>query len=338
MTTREKILTALTATSSFVSGEVLSQQCGISRTAIWKQIQKLQEEGYEIESQRRQGYRLISKADVFNIQEIRRGLPDNFLGGTGEILFYDQVDSTNLEARRMILKGYRQGTLIVADTQTAGRGRLGRHWDSQSGTGIWFSLIMEPGVSIQETSQYSFVMAVAVAEGIRQATGLKAELKWPNDVLVEGKKICGILLELVAELTQVHQLIAGIGINANQQLDDFPEEVQTKATSLAIALGHPIHRAEVLSIVLQRIQENCVLLEQKGFEAIRQKWTSLSCIIGKAVQIVRQGEVCMIGTAEALGADGALLVRTENGLEHIIAGDVSVRASDGSYFQNAEKK
>lgn len=337
MTTRAKILEALTATTSYVSGEVLSQQCGISRTAVWKQIQKLQEEGYQIESQRRQGYRLVSKADVFNLQEISSGVPENFLGGAGKVLIYDQVDSTNLEARRMILQGYRQGTIIVADTQTAGRGRLGRHWDSQSGTGIWFSVIIEPGVSIQQSSQYSFVIAVAVAEGIRQATALEAELKWPNDVLVRGKKVCGILLELVAEMTQVHQLIVGIGINANQRSEAFSKEVQMKATSLAIELGHPVHRAEVLSTVLTKIQENCLLLEQEGFDAIRQKWTALSCMIGREVQVIKQGEICMTGTAKALDSAGALLVRTEQGMETVIAGDVSVRAVDGSYSFVSEK-
>lgn len=332
MTTREKILAALTATTSYVSGEELSQQCGISRTAVWKQIQKLQEAGYQIEGQRRLGYRLLNGADVLNREEICRALPDGFFGSTEQIFCYEEIDSTNLESRRLILQGHGQGTVIVAEQQTAGRGRLGRHWESPSGTGIWFSVILEPGVSLQQTSSYSFVMAVAVAEGIRQATGLEAQVKWPNDVLLQGKKVCGILLELVAEMSQVHQLIAGIGINANQQLADFPEEVQQKAISLAVAVGHPVQRTSILCAVLQKIEENCLLLERQGFDAIREKWLSLSCVIGKEVQIVRQGDAILTGTAIGLGHDGSLQVQTAQGVEQVVAGDVSLRAADGSYF------
>ena len=332
MSTKENILAALSATDEFISGEALSQQCGISRTAVWKHIQKLQEEGYEIESQRRLGYRLISSEDVFTAQEISRYLPEPFLGTKGQIIYYDAVDSTNQEARRLILQGCGQGTVIVANMQTAGKGRLGRHWESPAGTGIWSSLILEPEVGLQQTSLYSFVIAVAVAEGIGEATGLRAEIKWPNDILIGGKKVCGILLELVAEMMQVHQLIVGIGINANQQLEDFPPEVQLKGTSLAIALGHSVNRSAVLGTVLTKVQEACLLLEQEGCAAIREKWIALSCVIGKEVQIMRQGKALLTGVVEGLGSDGALLVQTEHGLEEIIAGDVSLRAADGSYF------
>ncbi len=331
ITTKEKILAALTATTSFVSGEALSQQCGISRTAVWKQIQRLQEAGYRIEGQRRLGYRLLNGADVLNQQEIMRALPEGLFGVTGQIVCYEEIDSTNLEARRLILQGKGQGTVIVAERQTAGRGRLGRHWESPSGTGIWFSVILEPGVSLQQTSQYSFVMAVAVAEGIRQATGLEAQVKWPNDVLLGGKKVCGILLELVAEMSQVQQLIAGIGINANQQLADFPEDVQRKATSLAIAAGHPVQRTKILCAVLQKIEENCLLLERQGFDALREKWMALSCVIGRDVQVVRQGAAVLTGRAVGLGADGSLQVQTDQGVQSVLAGDVSLRAADGSY-------
>lgn len=330
MSTKEMILAVLESSDGFVSGETLSRQCGISRTAIWKQIQKLQQEGYQIESQHRTGYRLVGMNDVFNAQEIRRQLPGEFWQN-GEILYYDELDSTNQEARRLSSRGYGQGTVIVADAQTAGRGRLGRHWDSSGGKGIWFSLILEPKVSLQQTSYYSFVAAIAVAEGIRQETGLQAEIKWPNDILIGGKKVCGILLELMAELTQVHQLIMGIGINANQIPADFPEEIQAKATSLAIESGHPVQRSQVLGAILQHLKENCRLLEEEGFSIIREKWTALSCVVGKEVRIIQQGKELMTGIAEGLGADGALLVRTDQGVEQIIAGDVSLRAMDGGY-------
>lgn len=330
MTTRETILTALRETSGFVSGEMLSRQCGISRTAVWKHIQKLQQEGYQIESQRHEGYRLLNGADVLRAPEISRGL-EQTMWKPDCIFCHDEIDSTNQEARRLILQGYGQGTVIVAEQQNAGRGRLGRRWESPSGSGIWFSVILEPSVSLQETSRYSFVTAVAVAEGIRQATGLPAQVKWPNDILIDGRKVCGVLLELVAEMTRVHQLIIGIGINANQKPEDFPDEVQKKATSLAIESGHPIQRREVLCAVLRSMEENCRLMEQQGFAAICRKWAELSCVIGREVQILRQNEPVLYGKAVGLDEDGALLVQTENGTERIIAGDVSLRAADGSY-------
>lgn len=244
---------------------------------------------------------------------------------------YDTIDSTNLEAKRLLQAGEAgHGTVLVAQTQTAGKGRLGRAWDSVQG-GIWCSVILEPNVPPEEMSRYSFVMAVAVAEGIRQSTGLAAEVKWPNDVLLHGKKICGILLELVAVKHQPMRLIAGFGINANQALDDFPAEVQQKATSLAIEAGHPVDRAQVLEAILARLDANSALLEQQGFEPVRETWMALSCVIGKEVQIVQQGNTMLAGTAIGLADDGALQIQTAHGIETIIVGDVSLRGKDGRY-------
>lgn len=244
---------------------------------------------------------------------------------------YDTIDSTNLEARRLIQQGFGHGTVVAAETQTAGKGRLNRTWESAKGSGIWFSVILEPAVSMQQMSQYSFVIAVAAAEGIRQSTGLEAQVKWPNDILINGRKVCGILLELVAERNQPVRLIAGIGINASQQTADFPEEVQAKATSLAMETGMAINRQAVLDAVLQRIDANNTRMEQEGFAAIRNTWTALSCVTGKDVQIVQQGKALLHGTAVGLAEDGSLLVETERGVEKIMAGDVSLRAADGGY-------
>ena len=185
---------------------------------------------------------------------------------------------------------------------------------------------------MQRTSQYSFVIAVAVAQGIRAATGLPAQVKWPNDILIGGKKVCGILLELVVEMRQVHQLIIGIGINANQVQQDFPEEMQMKATSLAMEKGQSVRRTKVLCAVLQAIEENYDLLEEKGFDVIREKWMELSCVIGREVQVVHQDKSILNGIAVGLANDGALQVKTKQGMELVTVGDVSLRAADGSYF------
>ncbi len=244
---------------------------------------------------------------------------------------YDTIDSTSLEARRLIHQGSGHGTVVTAQSQTAGRGRLNRTWDSAKGAGIWFSVVLEPKVPMEQMSLYSFVAAVAVAEGICETSGLTVQVKWPNDVLVNGRKVCGILLELVAERNQPVRLIIGIGINATQQLTDFPEEVQRKATSLAMETGRAIDRQQVLEAVLRWLNVCSAQLETEGFAPVRERWQELSCINGKHIQIVRQGEALLYGTALGLADDGALLVQTETGVERVMAGDVSLRAADGSY-------
>ncbi len=244
---------------------------------------------------------------------------------------YDSIDSTSLEAKRLLAHGFGHGTVITAETQTAGKGRLGRAWDSANGTGIWFSVVLELQIALHQVSLYSFVAAVAVAEAIHHTTDLTAQVKWPNDVLLRGKKVCGILLELVAERNQPVRIIIGIGINANQQICDFPEEVQAKATSLMVETGHVIDRKQILDAVLERLSYYSQQLEQRGFAAIRDRWTELSCVSGKEVQIVQQSSTVLYGTALGLADDGALLVQTEHGIERIMAGDVSLRAADGGY-------
>ena len=248
-----------------------------------------------------------------------------------EIRTYDIIDSTSQEARRLIRQGAGHGLVVLARTQTAGKGRLGRAWDSAKDAGIWFSAVLEPKVSMEQMSLYSFVAALAAAEGIRETTGLAVQLKWPNDVLYGGRKLCGILLELVAERNQPVHIIAGIGINAMQQLTDFPEDVRHKATSLAIETGKAADCKQVLDAVLRWLSVYSAQLETEGFSKIRERWQELSCIAGKDVQIVRQGEALLYGTALGLADDGALLVQTETGIERIMAGDVSLRAADGGY-------
>lgn len=244
---------------------------------------------------------------------------------------YDTIDSTSLEARRLIGQGYGHGMVISARTQTAGRGRLNRAWDSAEDAGIWFSAVLEPEVPMEQMSLYSFVAAVAVAEAIREVTGISVQLKWPNDVLAGGRKLCGILLELVAERNQPLRIIMGIGINASQQISDFPEEVQKKATSLAMETGRVIDRQQVLDAVLKKLAVYSAELEKNGFSAIKDRWTELSCIRGKGVQILQQGKPVLYGTAIGIADDGVLLIQTEQGIERIVAGDVSLRAADGGY-------
>lgn len=337
LTSKEKILGALlrqmeSDPEGYLSGEALSAQCEVSRAAVWKQIKNLQQEGYEIASQHGMGYRLTGRADRFYAGQILQGLEPGFISKRQEILCYGSLDSTNIEAKRLALAGKGHGTVLLTEEQTAGKGRLGRPWVSLPGTGIWTSLILQPEMNIEQISRYSFVIAVAVAEGIRQATALPAEIKWPNDILIDGKKVCGILLELMAEENQVDYLIIGFGINANQRKADFPADVQQKATSLAIAAGHAVDRTAVLCAVLNAIQRNDQLLQTQGFAAVREKWQELSCVIGRDVVLTGAGLQPLNGTVKGIDEDGALLLQTDKGIERILSGDLSLRAVGSNYM------
>ena len=248
---------------------------------------------------------------------------------------YEVLDSTNLEARRTIeytcAEQSLHGLVVMAEQQTNGKGRMGRAWASSAGAGLWFSVVIKPAVPLAQASLYSFVAAVAVAEAIRQETALQVQLKWPNDVLLNGRKLCGILLELVPCAKNETYIIIGIGVNVNQQKSEFPDELQDKAVSIAMAAHQQYDCLALLSPVLQKLDENCMLLEREGFAPLREKWKQLSCMIGQTVSVQPKGAEAYIGVSEDLAMDGTLLVRTQNGVIPVMTGDVSLRAKDGGY-------
>ncbi len=252
-----------------------------------------------------------------------------------QIKSYGVLDSTNQEAKRLIqaaqLDDVLHGLVLTAEQQTNGKGRLGRTWVSPAGTGLWMTAIINAHLPLEQTSLYSFAAAVSVAEAIRQMTGLMAQLKWPNDVLIENKKVSGILLELVPRTATEYYIVIGIGINVNQQKSEFSIELQEKATSLATLSGQQEDRAELLDTVLKKLDENCALLETEGFAPLRDKWLSLSCMIGSEVSVQQQGKTLYNGIAENLAMDGTLLVRTDDGLITVLTGDVSLRSKNGEY-------
>lgn len=255
-----------------------------------------------------------------------------------QITHYSVLDSTNLEAKRMIQqqmivqsKPTLHGTVLVAETQIDGKGRLNRQWVSQPGTGLWFTVILKPNLPIAQASLYSFVVAVSVAEAIRELYDLAVTLKWPNDVLLHGKKLCGILLELVSCTPSVYYLVVGIGVNVNQMLMEFPQELQEKASSIAIALGKTVDSMQLLSVILERLEENCSLFETQGFAPIRSKWKKQNCVIGQEVSVQIQGQTEYIGIVDDLAMDGTLVVRTADSIRTVVAGDVSLRTKEGNY-------
>ena len=217
---KTEILKAIKEEAGFVSGQELCDRFGVSRTAVWKAIGQLKEEGFQIEAVRNKGYRLLSSDDVITEAELMSSMEGGFIK---KIVYYEETDSTNIRARKLAEEGAPDGTLVVTDFQNAGRGRRGRMWVSPSGTGIFMSLILRPDILPSSASMLTLVAALAVYDGIKATTGLETVIKWPNDIVAEGKKLCGILTEMSAELEGIHYVVTGIGINAN--MTEFPEEV-----------------------------------------------------------------------------------------------------------------
>ena len=305
-----------------VSGERISKALGITRAAVWKRITALRERGFVIESLDRQGYLLVHVPDVLMSSLITYGLETEWAGR--HVFCYESVDSTNRVLKTMAADGADHGTLVVANEQTGGRGRRGRGWLTPKDTSIAMSLLLRPEIPPAKVALLSLAASVAVAKGIRQVTGLEAGIKWPNDIVVNGKKVCGILLEMDADEQNVHYIVAGVGINVH--LMDIPEEIRATATSLDLELGHPCSRVEIVKAVMRATEETEKLLKDGSFMSV---YESLSVTLGHPVSVQAVGET-FTGTAEQIREDGVLMVRTESGaVREVMAGDVSVRGLMG---------
>ncbi|MDX9872204.1 MAG: biotin--[acetyl-CoA-carboxylase] ligase [Clostridia bacterium] len=306
---------------SSLSGEEISRRLGVSRTAVWKHINTLKEEGYRIDSIHSQGYRLSGKPDILNKEEIELQLP-LFVQ---EIQIFPEITSTNEEAKKKAAAGAPEGTVVAAEKQLSGKGRMGRPWVSDSGVGLWFSIVLKPPIMPAQAAQLTFVSAVAVCRAVREFTGLDARIKWPNDILLNDKKICGILTELSAEIDRINYMVAGIGLNVNHRDADFAPEIAGKAGSLAMSAGKEFRRAEVLICVLNSFAEVYQQYLSAGFARILAEWRRLNCVLGEEVEIISARETYR-GYAVDIDADGQLLVKTKAGeLRTVIVGDVSLR-------------
>lgn len=311
---RQAILRAL-CRGDPVSGEELARHAGVSRTAVWKHIAKLRREGYEISSLPGVGYYLKGSRDVL--------LPEDLVEVAGErwqIIFHRELPSTQEVARKLALEGAGEGTVVLAERQTSGRGRMGRSWSSPLG-GVYLSIILRPRLAPPEALRLSLLAGVAVARTIRKVSGLKPYLKWPNDVLLGAKKVAGILCELGAETDRVNYVILGIGVNVN---NDPPQELSEVATSLKRESGREIPRTEFIRVLLPELESLYRQLMEEGFKPIRQAWKELSSTLGSRVMVSSLGEVLQ-GEALDIDEDGALILRTSDGLRKVIAGDISLR-------------
>ncbi len=307
----------------YISGESLSRQLGISRTAIWKHIQSLRQEGYRIDAQTRRGYCLLATPDCFYPEEVAAGLRTSWMGR--HLYYYDEVGSTNLVARELADGGAPEGTVVIAEAQTGGRGRRGRSWLSPPGRGIWCSMVLRPRVTPTHAAQVTLMAAVAAAAAVRQQTGLPPGIKWPNDLLIGGRKACGILTEIKAEMDAIEYIILGTGLNANLEAGDFDPEVRPLATSLLLELGRPVERLPLFQEMLYQLERWYELWQEKGFGPIRRAWKEASIILGREVEVNSWREVYR-GTAVDIDAEGALLVRGEGGdVRRFNAGEVSLR-------------
>lgn len=317
-----RILELLRRQEGFLSGEDIGRELSITRAAVWKGIKKLREEGYEIEAVTNRGYRLTNPETMYNKRELEQGLKTKTMGQS--IYFYEETDTTNNRARELALEGAPEGTLVVAEKQTAGRGRRGKVWESPLGTGIWMSLVLRPQIMPAEASVLTLLCGLATAEAIEAETGLSAGIKWPNDILINGKKAVGILTEMDCEMSEVHFVIPGIGINVNTA--SFPPEIAEIATSLYLECGKTVSRRRLVHKVLERLEEHYeTFLRTGSFAAMLEDYRKHCITLGKEVHVL--GREPFFAEALDITLEGELLVRrADNGKEEVVfSGEVSIR-------------
>ena len=312
------------AGENFVSGESIAGKLGISRTAVWKHIQTLRNNGYEILSRERRGYKLKDAPDLLLPSEIQIGLDTEIIGK--EMHYEPSVDSTNQLAKKLAYHGAADGSIVVAEEQTGGKGRLDRNFYSPRGKGIWFSIILRPNFSPHDAPKFTLMAAVAVAEAMARFK-LKAEIKWPNDILHNGRKLVGILTEMTGEIGKITYLVIGVGINVNISRDEFPDELRDIATSLSeMNGGESLSRVYLFRAVLEEFDQLYREVNAAGFDKIIERWRKYNVTLGKNIRVISTGDgSSFTGKAVDLNQDGALVVETADGLQTVYAGDVSIR-------------
>lgn len=292
---------------------------------MWKRVAALKKEGYLIEASPRKGYRLISRETCFGKAGIQSLLKTRFLGR--DLRFYDSVDSTNNVLKGLANAGAPHGTVVVANEQTRGRGRLGREWSSMAGKGIWMSVLLRPGIHPGAVQALTLAAAVAVSRAIEPILAEKPGIKWPNDILVSRRKVCGILTEMSAEAERVSWVIVGIGLNTHSDQEDFPEELRDKATSLIqhLKVGASADRAGLVAEILNQLEDVYEDYLENGPDSMLREWRIRSVTLGRTVELVREGETIRV-TALDIGEDGRLIVRFSDGrISEILSGEISIR-------------
>ncbi|SHK95593.1 BirA family transcriptional regulator, biotin operon repressor / biotin-[acetyl-CoA-carboxylase] ligase [Desulforamulus aeronauticus DSM 10349] len=319
---KQKILDLLKAEQEYVSGEYICQQLQVSRTAVWKIIEILRKDGYEIEARSRTGYRLVSTPDVLDPAVWLTDLRVSCIGRNSS--YHKVLGSTNEKAKELARQRVPEGTVIITEEQTQGKGRLGRAWQCPPKAGLCFSVILYPTVNPMEVAQCTMLAAVAVVRALHNTLGIQAQVKWPNDVYINDCKVCGILAEMTAEADRVKYLVLGIGININQSQADFAAAIST-ATSLSIQRGHQVSRVQVLKAVLEELDALYLQWQQQGFAPLKDMWRQTALWFGEPV-LVSGLQRTWEGILEDIDDSGALILRLpEGGRKTFYSGEVSLR-------------
>ncbi|MCI9361350.1 MAG: biotin--[acetyl-CoA-carboxylase] ligase [Hungatella sp.] len=323
---KAEVIRLLRECDTYLSGQELCESLHVSRTAVWKVIKQLKEEGYAIEAVRNKGYYLVESADVLTAAEIRSCMKSRWMGHKVE--FREETDSTNTEARRQAEKGALDGTLVVAECQTAGKGRRGRHWTSPAGTGIWMSLVLKPKLEPSCAPMLTLLAGLAVSVGIEDYCGLKPQIKWPNDLTLEGKKICGILTEMSADMEMIQYVVVGIGINVN--IEEFPEEIARTATSLYLETGKKLKRSGMIACIVKRMEEYYEkFLSMADLSCIQEDYEERLVNLNREVLVLASKDEYK-GICRGINKTGELLVeREDKSISQVMSGEVSVRGVYG---------
>ncbi|MEH7276011.1 biotin--[acetyl-CoA-carboxylase] ligase [Neobacillus vireti] len=320
---RKDLLDAFTkADGAYLSGQHIAELIGCSRTAVWKHIEELRKEGFKLEAVRRKGYRIVKTPEKITPDELRLGLTTKFIGKN--VYYEDCVESTQKIAQRLAFEAAPEGTVIIAEEQVSGRGRMDRRWHSPKYTGIWMSLILRPNIPLPKAPQLTLITAVAIVQAIEDLTGLIPEIKWPNDILISGKKVTGILTELEAEADRINSVIIGIGINVNQTREDFPSDIEQIATSLLLEKGEKVSRADLIKGIFTNLEKLYLLYLEEGFQPIKLLWESYAISIGKKIT-ARTLSHSIIGIAKGITDDGVLMIEDGHGkIHHIYSADIEL--------------
>lgn len=322
---KAEILRMLRETEGFVSGQELCNKFGVSRTAVWKAVNQLKEAGYEIEAAQNKGYHLLSVPDVMDQVELESIRATEWAGC--EIHYFDSIDSTNTKAKELAEEGHPAGTLVVADQQVSGKGRRGRAWESPHGTGIFMTLLLKPDINPNNASMLTLVAAMATAGAISRVTGENAQIKWPNDIVIDGKKICGILTEMSAQFDYINHIVIGIGINVHNE--EFPEEIRETAGSLLLSCGKRFHRADLIEAFLEKFEKYyAVYLETEDMEGLYKEYNLMLVNMGRQVKVLDPKEP-FEGKAMGITKKGELIVDTWESRKLVSSGEVSVRGIYG---------
>lgn len=324
---KEKILRILKEADDYVSGQDICEQLGVSRTAVWKNINQLKEEGYEIEAVQNRGYILKQTADSLSEFEIKSEINDcNWFAK--DIYFYDEIDSTNDECKKLAEQGAAHGTLVVAEKQTHGKGRRGRSWESPKGTGIWMTLLLRPDIEPYNSSGLTLVAAMAIGKAIEEVTSLEAKIKWPNDIVVNGKKVTGILTEMSAQPDMINYIVIGIGINVNTE--DFPEDIKATASSLKIESGKIVKRSSIIAAFGKYFEQYYKkYVSEQDMSLLIEEYNAELINVNREIKVLAK-ENSYTGIARGINRHGELIVETDDKeIRTVVAGEVSVRGLYG---------